>query len=211
MIASLEGTLRRRDPSGVVIECGGVGYLVHVPTVTFGELPQEGERAELEVVTLFRNESLSLYGFSSLEERALFSVLIEISGIGPRLALAILSTMSIEAISAAVESEESAPFEAVPGIGRKGAKRITLELKGRLDPELLRRASARLAGSGAPAVTLAEPVDQATREDLIATLEGLGFRRGEVAEIVDEVLTELDEEQDIALKLRAVLRRLDSR
>lgn len=132
MIASLRGTLTHREPAGVIIEAAGVGYLVEVPLGVFERLPQPGAAVALHTAMVVREDGWSLYGFDSPAERAIFHRLLGASGVGARLALAILSTLGPDRAVRAVRDRDLAALSTVPGIGRKKAERIALELADRL-------------------------------------------------------------------------------
>ncbi len=134
MIASVRGTLALRDPTGIVVETpGGVGYLIEVPLGTFERLPAAGEPIQLLTELVVREEAWSLYGFDGATERAVFRRLMGAAGVGPRLALAILSTLGAERAVRAIRDKDLAVLASVSGIGRKKAERIALELGDRLD------------------------------------------------------------------------------
>jgi Holliday junction DNA helicase RuvA len=147
MIGRLTGTLAEKSPPQVLVDVSGVGYEVDVPMSTFYSLPATGEAVTLHTHLVVREDAQSLYGFYTLEERAAFRQLIRIAGIGARTALAVLSGMSVGELAQAVALQESARLTKVPGIGRKTAERLLLELKGKLG-------DARPAGAGAAADVL---------------------------------------------------------
>ncbi len=132
MIAQLEGVLAEKTPEVVVLDVAGVGYEVRVPLSTYFGLPDEGKTVRLRVHTHVREEALQLYGFSSSAERTGFRLLIGISGVGPRVALAILSGLSIERLVAAVRSRDISALRGVPGVGPKTAERILVDLRDRV-------------------------------------------------------------------------------
>ncbi len=136
MIGRLAGNLLAKAPPQVVIDIGGVGYEVDVPMSTFYDLPQLGERVVLLTHLTVREDAHLLYGFLTEHERAAFRALIRISGVGPRMALAVLSGLSVSELAQAVAAQESGRLTKVPGIGKKTAERLLLELKGKLGPEL---------------------------------------------------------------------------
>jgi Holliday junction DNA helicase RuvA len=134
MIASLRGTLMSRDPSGIVVDtAGGIGYLIEVPLHVFERLPATGESVQLYTELVVREDSWSLYGFDGLTERAVFRRLMGASGVGPRLALAILSALGPDRTVRAIRDKDLAALASVSGIGKKKAERIALELGDRLD------------------------------------------------------------------------------
>ena len=134
MIASISGTLALRDPTGIVVEtAGGTGYLIDVPLGVFERLPNPGAAVHLHTELVVREDAWSLYGFDSITERAVFRRLMGAAGVGPRLALAILSTLGPDRTVRAVRDKDFAALGTVSGIGRKKAERIFLELGDRLD------------------------------------------------------------------------------
>ena len=136
MIGRLQGLLAEKNPPQVLVDCHGVGYEVQVPMGTFFNLPALGERVTLLTHFVVREDAQILYGFGSAEERAAFRQLIKISGVGPRTALAVLSGMSVDELSQAVSLQEAGRLVKVPGIGKKTAERLLLELKGKLGPDI---------------------------------------------------------------------------
>jgi len=136
MIGRLNGTLLDKRPPTLLVDVGGIGYEVDVPMSTFYDLPAAGERVTLLVQQVVREDAHLLYGFLRADERDAFRQLIRISGVGPRTALAVLSGMSVADLAQSVAMQESGRLQKVPGIGRKTAERLLLELKGKLAPEL---------------------------------------------------------------------------
>ena len=136
MIGRLTGTLSDKNPPQVLVDCNGVGYEVDVPMSTFYNLPGLGDRVTLLTHFVVREDAQILYGFGSPSERATFRELIRISGVGPRTALAVLSGMSVAEIAQAVTAQEAGRLVKVPGIGKKTAERLLLELKGKLGADI---------------------------------------------------------------------------
>jgi Holliday junction DNA helicase RuvA len=136
MIGRLSGLLLDKNPAQLIVDCNGVGYEVGVPMSTFYNLPATGERVMLLTHMVVREDAQLLYGFGTTQERELFRELIKISGIGARTALAILSGMSVNDLAQAVTLQEVGRLTRVPGIGKKTAERLLLELKGKLGAEL---------------------------------------------------------------------------
>ncbi|MBF0318152.1 MAG: Holliday junction branch migration protein RuvA [Nitrospirae bacterium] len=163
MIGSIRGRVIRKRATEVLIETNGVGYEVHVAINC--ELPGEGNDLFLYIYTYVREDSLQLYGFMREEERLLFSRLLGVSGIGPRIALATLSGLSVERFAAAIEGEDVAVLSRLPGIGKKTAQRLILELKGKL-PSIV---SAKDSGY----------------EDALSALLTLGYKKQDVITTLD--------------------------
>ncbi len=200
MIGALSGTLRRKSLPAILVDCGGVGYEVRLSLATFESLGAEGQPVDLHVVTLFRNEALELYGFGSAGEKRVFQELLSVSGVGPKIALALLSALAPADIVACIRAERGAVLEKVPGIGRKTAQRLVLELKDRLArPEL----EAVLA-----------PTRETRRvdlhEDALVALENLGYGRKEAEPALAAAAAGGDAET-LATLLRGALRRLGDR
>lgn len=161
MIGRIQGKLLEKNPPQILVDVHGVGYEIEVPMSTFYNLPDIGQEVTLLTHFVVREDAQLLYGFASAKERATFRQLIKISGIGARTALAVLSGMSVEALAQAVSQQESAILTRVPGIGKKTAERLVLELKGKLGADL-------------DGVTLAAaPGDN--RADVAAALTALGY------------------------------------
>lgn len=170
MIASLAGRVERASPGEVVLEVGGVGYRVRVSLSTYAGLPPPGEAARLRVVTVVREDELSLYGFATAEEEALFALMQGVSGVGPKLALKILSGLSADALGHALGAGDLRALTAVPGVGRKLAERLVLELRDKVLPTAAPRpgrpradddALEALVGLGYPAKTAKQALEKA--------------------------------------------------
>ncbi len=136
MIGKLTGTLAEKNPPEVILDCGGVGYEVQVPMSTFYNLPGLGERISLLTQFIVREDAQILYGFATAQERSTFRQLIKISGVGPKMALGVLSGMSVAELSQAVTLQDANRLTKIPGIGKKTAERLMLELKGKLGADL---------------------------------------------------------------------------
>lgn len=162
MIAHLRGRLLEKSPNHVIVEAGGVGYDVTISIPTFSDLPKAGEEVSLHVHTHVREDALALFGFLRREEKQLFEKLIGVSGIGPKLAITILSGMSAEFMVAAIRSNDLGTLTKIPGIGKKTAERMVLELRDKLEG----------FGVSAPAAAL-KPVE----EDVLSALVNLGYQR----------------------------------
>lgn len=192
MIAYLKGTLLKKTPQQVTIDVGGVGYCAFIPLSTFFKLGEISQPIELYIYTHVNDNVLALYGFSTEEERELFLKLITVSGIGPKLALNVLSGMEPKELQEAIKESDIARLARIPGIGKKTALRIAMELQ-----EKLEKKEKLLSGRAAQ-----------EREDLISALLNLGFRRREVEGVVDEVLRRLTKEAGFEKLLRECLRRM---
>jgi Holliday junction DNA helicase RuvA len=152
VIAHLRGTVRRSGPDFVVMDVGGVGYMVSVSTGTRQKVPAPGGDLDLDIHTHVREDQLNLYGFASVEELDLFEMLIQVDGVGPKVGLNILSAASLEVLKRAIVSEDAAPIRRASGVGQRTAAKVIIELKPKLDAasemEAVPRAAA-MAGDGA--------------------------------------------------------------
>lgn len=133
MIAHLRGRLFLKTPNQAILDCGGVGYDVTISVATFSALPAEGAEAALHIHTHVREDQLALFGFAEAQEKRLFEKLLTISGIGPKLAITVLSGISADRLVAAIRSGDHGTLTRIPGIGKKTAERVVLELKDKLD------------------------------------------------------------------------------
>lgn len=136
MIGRIAGVLLEKNPPRLLVDCGGVGYEIDVPMSTFYNLPAMGERVVLLTQMIVREDAHLLFGFGSIEERTTFRELLKITGVGARMALAVLSGMSVGDLAQAVTLQDAARLTRVPGIGKKTAERLMLELKGKLGADL---------------------------------------------------------------------------
>jgi Holliday junction DNA helicase RuvA len=197
VIALLTGTLLEKAPSRVIVDVSGVGYDVQVPLSTFYVIGDPGASVSLRIHTHVREDVIALYGFASPLELTLFEKLIAINGVGPKLALAVLSGIEPGELIKAVRLQDVGRLTAIPGIGKKTAERIGLELKDRLP--------AALDAFGA-APKDADPEDQ-LRSDVLSALLNLGYQRPTAEKAIDEVLKDHARES-FESALRLVLRRL---
>jgi len=163
MIAHLRGKLLAKHPNQVVIEVGGVGYDVTITVPTFSDLPEAGAEVSLHIHTHVREDALALYGFLRASEKQLFEKLITVSGIGPKLAITILSGMPADEMVGAIRGNDVARLTRIPGIGKKTAERMVLELRDKLPA----------GGTAVPAIS----ARSATEEDVLSALVNLGYQR----------------------------------
>lgn len=191
MIGRLHGKLIEKTPPQVLVDVGGVGYEVDVPMSTFCNLPAEGSEITLLTHFIVREDAQLLYGFATAAERQTFRALIRISGVGPRIALAVLSGMSNQDLADAVEQGNATLLTRVPGIGKKTADRLVLELKG------------KLAGNAfAPAGGAAS----AAQADILSALMALGYSEREAQASVRALPAEVTVSEGIRLALKALAR-----
>lgn len=191
MIGRLHGKLIEKNPPQVLVDVGGVGYEVDVPMSTFCNLPAEGSEITLLTHFIVREDAQLLYGFATAAERQTFRALIRISGVGPRIALAVLSGMSAQDLADAVEQGNATLLTRVPGIGKKTAERLVLELKG------------KLAGSAfAPAGGAAS----AAQADITSALMALGYSEREAQASVRALPADVTVSEGIRLALKTLAR-----
>jgi len=188
MIGRLSGLLLDKNPAQLIVDCNGVGYEVSVPMSTFYHLPSTGERVTLLTHMVVREDAQLLYGFGTTQERELFRELIKISGIGARTALAILSGMSVNDLAQAVTMQEVSRLTRIPGIGKKTAERLLLELKGKLGAEL-----------GAVPGT-----DMGSGNDILSALLALGYSEKEALLAIKQVPAASSVSDGIRLALKAL-------
>jgi Holliday junction DNA helicase RuvA len=192
MIAYLKGTLIHKTPGHVVVETGGVGYAAAIPVSSYVRLGEAGGTVELFIHTHVSDDALALYGFLAQDEKDMFLKLIGISGIGPKLAMNILSGIAPEDLAEAVRASDVARISLVPGIGKKTALRITMELQDKLDKK-----EKLLAAKSSP-----------EKEDLLSALQNMGFRQKEAERAVDQTLAATNPGAEFEKLLRDCLKRL---
>jgi Holliday junction DNA helicase RuvA len=190
MIGKLTGTLLEKNPPQILIDCHGVGYEVDVPMSTFYNLPALGEKVSLLTHFVVREDAQILYGFGNAAEREAFRQLIKISGVGPRTALSVLSGMSVADLAQAVSAQDSGRIIKVPGIGKKTAERLLLELKGKLGADLA------LPGAG--------PVQSDVQSDIQQALMALGYSEKDAAAALKALPAEVGVSEGIKLALKAL-------
>lgn len=166
MIGSLRGKLISKNPPHVIVETGGVGYLVSVPLNILSDLPPVGEQIFLHVHTLVREDAISLYGFGSEEQKRVFLTLLGVTGVGPKLAQGVISGLALDDFLRAVEAGDVTSLVRIPGLGKKTAQRIVLELKGKLPRDT-------------------ETVQDDVFADTVSALMNLGYKRPDAQEAVE--------------------------
>lgn len=195
MIAHLTGRVLRKTPQDAVLDVAGVGYKVLIPVSTFYRMPDEGGEVSLRIHTHVREDALQLFGFESAAEQSLFERLIEVAGVGPKLALNILSGIEAADLVTALRSSDLARLTRIPGVGKKTAERLVLELKDKM-PAI---AEPREAAVATPPNSI--------KDDLLSALGNLGYSRGEVERGVDRALKDEPEgrfEDLLRLSLRVL-------
>jgi len=191
MIGRLSGLLAQKSPPLVLVDVHGVGFEVDVPMSTFYNLPALGEKVVLLTHFVVREDAQVLFGFLTEPERATFRLLVKISGVGPRTALSILSGLSVDELAQAVTRQDGARLVKVPGIGKKTAERLLLELKGKLGPDL--------------ALPTSTPVSD-TQGDITQALQALGYSDREAAAALKALPADVGVSEGIKLALKALNR-----
>ena len=192
MIGSLRGRLARKQPPQIILECGGVGYEIETPMSTFLELPKTGSEVFLHTHLVVREDAQTLFGFSTEEEKVLFRALLKVSGVGAKMGLAILSGMSVGDFQRCIEYEDSGRLVKIPGVGKKTAERLIIEMRDRIDIT-----SAELV-AGKTGSTRSDPKSEA-----FDALISLGYRASEINRLLaKQEIAEKSAEDIIRLALR---------
>ncbi len=196
MIGSLKGIVLDKQAPGLIVECHGVGYEVETPMSTFLELPATGKEVTLLTHLAVREDSQTLYGFRTAEEKALFRSLLRISGVGAKMALGILSAMSAQDFQRCVEYEDAATLTKIPGVGKKTAERLIIEMRDRVTK------LPTAVAAGTRVTTGAGP-----RQEAVDALIALGYKPAEVTKLVSGLDTDGQSAEDI---IRSALRQVAS-
>jgi holliday junction DNA helicase RuvA len=201
MIAHLSGTLLSKHATSAIVDVAGVGYEVAIPLSTFYELGETGSPVQLRVYTHVREDVIQLFGFKTARERELFLQLISVNGVGPGLAIKLLSGMSADEMIASIRTNNLVRLVAIPGVGRKTAERLVVDLREKMaalsSPALEEEFAARVEGAGKPATT-----EDAIRNDAMSALANLGYQKSAAEKAVK---TAIDEGGELSVEL--ILRR----
>jgi Holliday junction DNA helicase RuvA len=203
MIAHLSGTLLSKQATSVILDVGGVGYEVTIPLSTFYDLEEPGSTVQLRIYTHVREDALQLFGFRTLRERELFLRLISVSGIGPKLGITLLSGMSADEMIASIRTNNLARLTLIPGIGRKTAERLVVELR----EKVAALSSAQLEDELGAKPDEAPVSGDSVRSDSLSALLNLGYQRSSAEKAIDSVLSE-EGEMTVESVLRRALRKL---
>ena len=191
MIGRLSGMLLEKNPPQVLLDVGGVGYEIDVPMSTFYNLPKIGEKVALFTQLIVREDAHLLYGFGTESERATFKQLLKVSGVGPKVGLAVLSGMSVNDLAEAVATQESGRLTKVPGIGKKTAERLLLELKDKLKVDV------RISVGGAPTIA-------SSASDILNALMSLGYNEKEALYAIKQLPKEVTVSDGIRQALKSL-------
>ncbi len=180
MITSVSGILVSATPLAAVIETGGIGYEINIPVTTAERLPQPGQAAKLHTLAVYREDSQTLYGFATIEERDFFRLLVEkVTGVGPKMALSVMSKLSLNTLKSAIASGDVGLLAKCPGIGKKTAERLVIELRDKLNPaELGSIVSGKAAGETSPSGT------DSRVNDAVLALTALGYKAADADKAV---------------------------
>ncbi len=204
MIAHLSGTLREKQATSVILDVAGVGYEVTIPVTTFFNLEEPGSQVQLRIYTHVREDTLQLFGFRTPRERELFTLLISVTGIGPKSGIAMLSGMSADEIVTAIRTNNLARLTSIPGVGKKTAERLVIELRDKMAALSSPALDAEIeAGAGLAAA----PSEDALREDTLSALTNLGYQKA----LAEKAITQAAQEGgdlSVELLLRRSLRHL---
>jgi Holliday junction DNA helicase RuvA len=187
MIAHLSGTLLSKQATSVILDVSGVGYEVTIPVSTFYDLEDVGSTVQLRIYTHVREDALQLYGFKTARERELFLKIISVSGIGPKLGITLLSGMSADEMIASIRTNNLARLTLIPGVGRKTAERLIMELR----EKVAELSSAQLEEElGAKTEVSAESTEDTVRADSLSALLNLGYQRSGAEKAIDAAISE---------------------
>ena len=199
MIASLTGRLASKHPGGVVIDVQGVGYDVLIPLSTYYQLPASDQTVTLVIHTHVREDAIQLFGFSTQREKDAFLMLLGVSGIGPKLALSVISSLSVDDLATAVRNDDHRVLASVPGIGKKSAGRLALELKDKIE---------KLAGPVDHRTAKAAEPSSKLMDDALSALTNLGYKVAEAKDVVKQVLASRNGETPLPDLIREALKEL---
>ena len=194
MIAHLHGELARVESDYVVVDVNGVGYKAHLPLAVIAQLPPIGGKVKLLVSTIVKEDAITLYGFSDESQQGLFELLLTVSGVGPKVALNILSVLPVETIVSAIANESFLELNRVPGVGTKTAQRIVLELREKITTLVWSFDKLRMTGAARGTV----PPEQQMLNDAIEGLVALGYNRNDARAAAENALRSVADKRDTA-------------
>ncbi len=197
MIALLSGKIAYKGISHIVVDTQGVGYRVFIPLTTFYELPEAGESVTLHIHTSVKEDAINLFGFYTLQERELFQLMISVSGIGPKVAMNILSGISSAELLEAISGGNLAKLVTIPGIGKKMAERLILELK--------EKAIKKMAADQIPVTDARQKQKEMIREDVLSALVNLGYKANAARDALDKVARDAEGEPAMDQLLKKAL------
>lgn len=199
MIATLRGQLVHAEATSVILDVGGVGYKVSVPASIHGNLPAIGQTAHLHIHFHMRAEEISLFGFLHTDDQRVFELLLSVTGIGPKVALSVLSAMDAETLARTVAAEDTRTLVRIPGLGLKTAQRLVLELREKLAALAFTRKVDALQAKAQ------KPPEDDLFDDVVEGLINLGYNRNDARRAADKALKEIDDKTNMGAALRASL------
>jgi Holliday junction DNA helicase RuvA len=197
LIAHLHGELARVESDYVVVDVHGVGYKVHPPLAVITQMPSIGDEVKLLVSTIVKEDSITLYGFADDSQQSMFDLLLTVSGVGPKVALAILSTLQVDTIVNAISSESFLELNSVSGVGTKTAQRIVLELREKITTLVWTQAARKTMGP-----------EQQVLNDAIEGLVALGYNRNDARSAAEQALKSVKDKRDTAAVVTSALKML---
>jgi holliday junction DNA helicase RuvA len=198
MIALIDGKIAYKGISNVVVDAQGVGYRIFIPLTTFYELPEEGQTVRLHVHTHVKPDAINLFGFYTIQERDLFQLMISVSGIGPKIAMNILSGITAPELLKAISGGDLGKLVAIPGVGRKMAERLILELK--------EKAVKKMMAEQTPAAAGEHQAAEMIREDVLSALVNLGYKSNAARDALDKVMQMTKEDFTLDQLLKRTLK-----
>jgi holliday junction DNA helicase RuvA len=199
MITSISGTLVSATPLSAIIETGGLGYEIHIPVTTAERLPQPGQSVRLHTLAVYREDSQTLYGFASEEERNFFRLLVEkVTGVGPKMALSVMSKLSLPTLKSAIASGDVGLLAKCPGIGKKTAERLVIELRDKLNPADLGVVVTNKADPSAP-------ITDNRVNDAVLALTALGYKAADADKAVRQAWIALGPKASIEALIKKAL------
>ncbi len=201
MIARISGMLAYKSVQAITLDVHGIGYRVFVPLTTFYELPETGQAITLHIHTHVKEDAINLFGFHTLEERNMFQVMISVSGIGPRLAMNILSGINVADLVDAITGGNLRRLLSIPGVGRKMAERLVLELKDKVLK--LDRGQAAPRDRAVP-----RSPEEAVKEDALSALINLGYKNATARDVIEKIMKDTTEIPALDLLLKSALQQL---
>lgn len=198
MIALIYGKIAHKGISSIVVDVGGVGYRVFIPLTTFYELPEAGESVTLHVHTYVKEDAINLFGFYTIKERDLFQLLISVSGIGPKIAMNIISGIVVHDLLQAISRGDVGKLVSIPGVGRKMAERLILELK--------EKVLKKMTSEQVPAEDNRHEAYEMIKEDVLSALVNLGYKSNPAKDVVDKVVQAAEGELTLDSLLKKTLK-----
>jgi Holliday junction DNA helicase RuvA len=202
MIALISGKIAYKGISHIVVDAQGVGYRIFIPLTTFYELPEAGHLITLHIHTHVKQDAINLFGFYTVRERDLFQLMLSVSGIGPKMSMNILSGISVQELLRAISNGDVGKLCSIPGLGKKTAERLILELK--------EKVLKKMAAEAIPAIDNQERINELIREDVLSALVNLGYKSNVALNALDKVLQVSEKEISMGQILKKTLKILSS-